>query len=63
MEQTAYDRFEMKVHRGSGSLLVVLPYRLCQRLHIRPGDTVLFDRPEGKRRYSFYKQHPRSSPP
>ena len=53
--QTGYDRFEMRVHRGHGSLLVTIPCRVCRREKIEAGDVVVFDRPEGKRRYAFYK--------
>lgn len=54
--QTAYDKFEVKVHRGHGSLLVTVPYLLCRREDIKAGDTVVFDRPEGKKLYRFYKR-------
>lgn len=53
--QDAYNRFRMKVHKGHGSLLVTLPYQLCRREKIKAGDMVVFDKPEGRRKYAFYK--------
>lgn len=53
--QTGYDKFEMKVHKGHGSLLVTLPYRLCERDNIKAGDLVIFHRPEDYDLYFFYK--------
>lgn len=58
--QTAYDRFEMKVHKGSGSLLVVIPHRICERLNIKTGDYVVSDDPKERHNYRFYKK-PRSN--
>lgn len=53
--QVGYEKFWMRVHQGKGSLLVTIPYMLCRREKIRAGDMVVFDRPEGKKVYSFYK--------
>ena len=59
--QTAYDKFEMRVHKGHGSLLVTIPYLLCEREKIKVGDVVVFNRPEGRKRYRFYKNGSRKT--
>ena len=38
--QTAYDTWRIRVHKGSGSLLIVLPSRYCKRHHVSAGDVL-----------------------
>lgn len=47
--QIRYDTWRIKVHKGSGSLLVVLPARYCKRHGIKAGDklTLKGDRNDG----------------
>jgi len=54
--QTRYEKFEMTVIRGHGSLLLTIPYLLCRREEIKAGDKVILFRPEGTDFYLFYKE-------
>ena len=46
MVQETYDTWIQKVHRQHNSLLVVVPYLMCERMGIKAGDYLEFSKKE-----------------